>query len=162
MRTYLIELIKTRNWIFSLAFLLIPLGVFVLVLVLVTRGDYLRLQEIRQMSLKIQPGMTEKETLDCIGDPDFISKNRVMIHQNITQSDYTVWTYCSRFDWDGFRYRSQISNPLFYWLSRLNPSKDTNYDTISEIWLKDGVVVETKRFDEAKSIGERSLFSIPP
>lgn len=156
------EFTKTRNWIFSFAFLLIPLGVFLFVIALVTRMDYLRLQKISELSLQIQPGMTEKETLECVGNPDFVSKDRVIIHQNITQSDYTVWTYCSRFDWDGFRYRSQISNPLFYWLSRLNPAKDTNYDTISEIWLKDGVVVDIKRFDEAKSIGERSLLSLQP
>ena len=131
-------------------------------IVLVTHMDYLRLQKISELSLQIQPGMTEKETLECVGNPDFVSKNRVIIHQNITQSDYTVWTYCSRFDWDGFRYRSQMSNPLFYWLSRLNPAKDTNYDTISEIWLKDGVVVDIKRFDEARSIGERSLLSLQP
>lgn len=133
--------------------------VFILCACLLLICDYSRVETVRKQASNACLGATESEVIGLIGHPDSVSKGTFAgINEKPTKA-YTVWTYCSRFDWVGFRNRSDDSSAFYYWYSRLNPQKNTAYDSIVELWFMNGKVSHVIENNSSSGFGQHSVFS---
>lgn len=102
-------------------------------------ADYRKTIELRRQIGSIVLGTTEREILATLGPPDSVAQGgRSDLESAELVSGYAVWTYCSRFDWDGQRSRWNDSSFFRYWLSRMNPTTNDDHDAVITLWIRDG------------------------
>ncbi len=102
-------------------------------------SDYRKTIILRDQIGKISVGTSESEILNLIGSPDSVwtgSRPDPLTGEMV--DGYTVWKYCSRFDWDGQRSRWKDASFLPYWISRIDPTIDVNHDAVIELWIRSG------------------------
>jgi hypothetical protein len=131
------QVMRRQNWpwrvLGGLSLILASLTTVVLVV------DYRKTIALRDHVGKISIGASESEILNLIGSPDSVSTGSRSDPLTGEMVDgYSVWKYCSRFDWDGQRSRWNDSSFLPYWMSRINPTIDNNHDAVIELWIRSG------------------------
>lgn len=143
------------RWVAALALVLVVLILFVLIVC-----DYSRVKAVRKLAGNVQQGAKENDVVDVIGHPDSVSSGAFVDKNGNLTKGYTVWTYCSRFDWVGFRTRSDEASTLYYWYSRLNPQKNCTHDAIVEMWFMNGRLENVVDSNRSDSFGQHSRFSL--
>ena len=122
--------------------------------------DYRKTIGLRSRVDSLPIGTPENELLAALGAPDAVSQGSLMFERNVTVHGYTVWTYCSRFDWDGIRSRWNDASFVPYWFSRLSPTVDRDHDAVIELWIRNGKLEEIKKAVDADLIGHHPILSI--
>lgn len=101
--------------------------------------DYRKTMFLRNQIGSIRVGTSESEILKLIGSPDSISTGSRPDPLTGERVDgFSVWKYCSRFDWDGQRSRWNDASFLPYWTSRISPRIDDDHDAVIELWIRNG------------------------
>lgn len=145
---------KCVRQVVASAFFLLVVSLLVLVVC-----DYLRVKRIRSQATNANPGVINDVISDVIGNPDSISSGTFTDQGGRLTKGYTVWTYSSRFDWVGFRARSDETSIFNYWCSRLNPVKNGTHDTIVEMWFIDGKLEHVVESNSSDVFGQHSQVS---
>ena len=95
--------------------------------------------------------MPEHELISLLGEPD--STRTIISGWDKEERQYDCWTYCSQLDWDGMRNRWNDQPEFTYWLSRIDPSKDEEYDAVLRLYLRHGKLAG---IENAEDLGDFS------
>ena len=128
---------RTRYWIWRVVGVLSLLLACIFAVVLV--ADYRKALRLRNQIGSISIDTSESDILTLLGPPDSVgSGSRPDLSTGEMVGGYSVWSYCSRFDWDGQRSRWNDAPFLPYWMSRIDPTIDHDHDSVIELWLRNG------------------------
>lgn len=101
--------------------------------------DYKKTFDLRNRIDTLLAGTSAEDIITVLGPPDAIwTGSRHDQSSGELLDGYEIWKYCSRFDWDGQRTRWNDAPFVTYWLSRLDPSKNDAYDSVIELWTRNG------------------------
>ena len=123
--------------------------------------DYRKTIRLRNQVVRFAIGTPENEIIASLGKPDSIGQgSRPDVETGEMVRGYTVWIYCSRFDWDGVRSRWNDASFIPYWFSRLSPIVDDDHDSVIELWIRNGKLDAIENAVDETLIGRHPLLSI--
>lgn len=131
------QVMRKRYWVWRV------IGGLSLILACITAvalvADYRKTIFLRNQIGLMSTGTSESDVLNLLGPPDSVwNGSRRDPSTGKMVGGYSVWIYCSRFDWDGQRSRWNDAPFMPYWMSRIDPAIDNNYDAVIELWLRNG------------------------
>ena len=132
----------------------------VLAVVILLMIDYQRLVYLRGQTDVLTTGLSETEIVSCLGQPDATWSGSRTDSTGETAAGYTIWIYCTRFDWDGVRSKWTDSPFLPYWCSRLNPSVHDYHDAAVWLWVRNGRLEVIENPVDENLIGRHPMISL--
>ncbi len=123
--------------------------------------DYRKTMILRNQIRTISVGTSESEIMNLIGSPDSIwtgSRPNALTGEMV--DGYTVWKYCSRFDWDGQRSRWNEASFLPYWISRIDPRVYDDHDAVIVLWIRNGRLQTIENSVIDNLLGRNSTLSL--
>lgn len=127
-----------------------------LLVLVVLAIDLLHLRRLRIGTQFLAAGEAESRILQHLGPASSIRKGSRIDSTGNSIGGYTVWIYCTSFDWNGIRSRWNETSLIPYWFSRINPAVDDHNDAVIVLWIRNG------KLDVIENATGENLFGIHP